>query len=277
MKSSKKQPSKSKLEQAETTTEEIVESVPEAIPESEKNTESYFLKRVIEGALFSAGKPLTAQELQKVFQEQQKPSLGEIRKGIQVLEKEYALKGVMLKEVASGWRFQVAQDVAQVITTVTEEKPQRQSRAFLETLALIAYRQPITRAEIEDVRGVQVSPNIIKHLLELEWIRVVGHKDVPGKPELFATTKDFLDHFSLKSLEELPPLTQLRDIDAIARELEEKELSMLSDPDTNQSEEMVENESHLANETPLKREEFSEIVMTAPQTDSNNEIESGAN
>jgi segregation and condensation protein B len=178
------------------------------------------LQRRIEAALFASSKALDENALIKLFPEGAQPSLGEVREALNALIATYDGRGVILKKIASGYRFQVAFDVAPDIQGLWQEKPQRNTRAFLETLALIAYRQPITRAEIEDIRGVQVSSNIIRQLLELEWIRVVGHKEVPGKPELFATTKGFLDHFSLETLEALPPLSALRDLDLVARDLE---------------------------------------------------------
>lgn len=173
------------------------------------------MQRIIEGALFSAHLPLSAQDIVKLFADEEKPSLGEVRAIIQNLQSQYADHGVALTEVASGYRFQVVDEVVPYLVHHMDEKPARYSRALLETLALIAYRQPITRGEIEDIRGVVVSTNIVQTLLEQEWIRVVGHKDVPGKPALYATTKTFLDHFGLKSLEELPPLAELKDFDSL--------------------------------------------------------------
>lgn len=170
---------------------------------------------IVEGALFAAKGPLSAQDIAKIFDEEEKPALAEIRKAMELLQKGYEKRGIRLVEVASGFRFQVADHVAPYIARSVEERPARYSRALLETLALIAYRQPITRGEIEDIRGVVVSTNIIKTLDEQEWIRVVGYKDVPGKPALYATTKAFLDHFGLKSLEELPPLSELKPIETI--------------------------------------------------------------
>ncbi|MGE3319139.1 MAG: SMC-Scp complex subunit ScpB [Candidatus Berkiella sp.] len=173
------------------------------------------LIRIVEGAIFAAGAPLSPQDIIKLFEEDEKPAIGDVRKAIEQLQKGYEKRGITLVEVASGYRFQVADHVAPYIAKSTEERPARYSRALLETLALIAYRQPITRGEIEDIRGVVVSTNIIKTLDEQEWIRVVGYKDVPGKPALYATTKMFLDHFGLKSLEELPPLSELKAIETI--------------------------------------------------------------
>lgn len=220
------------------------------------------LQRRIEAALFAFGKALDENAIIKLFPEGQEPALGEVREALNNLMAHYEGRGVVLKKIASGYRFQVAFDVAPDIQGLWQEKPQKHTRAFLETLALIAYRQPITRAEIEDIRGVQVSSNIIRQLLELEWIRVVGHKEVPGKPELFATTKSFLDHFSLDSLEALPPLSELRDLDLIAKELEAKESSQVSETPSLEEIE-AEEQRNFANSEGL-RDNFSEVVMTIP-------------
>jgi len=172
------------------------------------------LIQIIEAALFSASEPLTIDNLVKLFPEDEKPKAQEVRKALTELKKMNENRGVHLVEVASGFRYQVAADIVPHLANTTEEnKPTRYSRALLETLAIIAYRQPITRGEIEDIRGVVVSTHIVKTLDEHEWIRVVGHKDVPGKPALYATTKTFLDHFNLKSLEELPPLAELKNLE----------------------------------------------------------------
>lgn len=173
------------------------------------------MKRIVEGALMAAGEPLSVDRLQTLFPPELKPEAKEIRQIIQLLEQDFAERAIEIKEVSSGFRFQVRSDLAPYIGKLWEERPVRYSRALLETLALIAYRQPITRAEIEDVRGVAVSSHIIKILQDRDWVRVVGHKDVPGKPALFATTKQFLDYFGLKSLEQLPSLAEISQLDAI--------------------------------------------------------------
>lgn len=170
---------------------------------------------IVEGAIFASSVPVNAQDIAKLFDDEEKPALAEIRKAIELLQKGYERRGIRLVEVASGFRFQVSEGVAPYIVKSVEDRPARYSRALLETLSLIAYRQPITRGEIEDIRGVVVSTNIIKTLDEQEWIRIVGYKDVPGKPALYATTKTFLDHFGLKSLEELPPLSELKVVDMV--------------------------------------------------------------
>jgi segregation and condensation protein B len=171
--------------------------------------ESY-LKNVIEAALLAAGNPVPLTELQRLFEEAVRPDTGELRAALGVLAAEYAGRGIELKETAGGFRIQVRRELAPEISRLWPERAARYSRALLETLALIAYRQPITRAEIEAVRGVAVNPNIIRTVIERNWVRVVGHRDVPGHPELLGTTRDFLDYFSLKSLDELPPLAQLQ-------------------------------------------------------------------
>ena len=150
------------------------------------------------------------------------PERGAIREALAELTEDFAGRGFELKEVASGFRIQVREGYAQWVSRLWDERPPRYSRALLETLALIAYRQPITRAEIEDIRGVAVSSNIVKTLLEREWVRVVGHKELPGRPAMYATTRQFLDYFNLKSLAELPTLSELRDLEQISAELVEQ-------------------------------------------------------
>lgn len=179
------------------------------------------LKNTIEAVLMSAEKPLKVNEIELLFAgDSDMPSRDEIRQALKQLDEDYANRGFELKEVASGFRIQVKQDYSMWVGRLWEEKPARYSRALLETLALIAYRQPITRGEIEEIRGVSVSSNIIKTLMEREWIKVLGHKDVPGKPALYGTSKEFLDYFNLKSLEDLPTLAELKDLDQMHRELD---------------------------------------------------------
>lgn len=185
-------------------------------------TASSELMILIEGVLFSSTVPLSVETLGRIITEEgKKPVLGRIREALAALQKQYDNRGIELVQVATGYRFQVAGPAVPYVAKTLEERPARFSRALLETLALIAYRQPITRGEIEDIRGVVVSTQIMKTLDELEWIRVVGHKDVPGKPGLYATTKTFLDHFGLKNLDELPPLAALEDFASIAAPIPE--------------------------------------------------------
>ena len=181
------------------------------------------LKNIVEGALLAAGRSLNLDDLQTLFEESARPDKGALKKAIDALREEYAERGIEIKETASGFRIQVKQMYAEWVSRLWEERPTRYSRALLETLALVAYRQPITRAEIEDVRGVSVSTSIVRTVQERDWIRVVGHRDVPGRPAMYGTTKTFLDYFGLKSLDELPTLAELRDIDSINVELDLKE------------------------------------------------------
>ncbi len=210
---------------------------------------------IVEGVLFAASEPLTADAISKLFIDEAKPKVQDIKKVIAQLKITYQDRGIELVEVATGFRFQVAQVVVPYIAKTIEEKPARYSRALLETLALIAYRQPITRGEIEDIRGVVVSSNIIKTLDEQGWIRVVGYKEVPGKPGLYATTKAFLDHFGLKSLGDLPPLAQLQDFDAFAPNIdgESEEVS----PEENQLELNIEEAAGVAEQASEDPEEAS--------------------
>jgi segregation and condensation protein B len=178
------------------------------------------IKKILEAILLAAARPLTVEQLQSLFAGGVVPERGDIRAALKELVTDYENRGIELKQVASGYRIQVREEMQPWISRLWEEKPARYSRALLETLSLIAYRQPITRGEIEDVRGVSVSTSIIRTLLEREWVKVVGHRDVPGRPAMYATTRQFLDYFSLKSLDELPTLAELRDLSTIGAELE---------------------------------------------------------
>ena len=178
------------------------------------------LKRIIEAALLAAGQPLNLDKLQSLFPEGERPERDELRASLEDLGADCAERGIELKEVASGYRLQVKQELAPWIVRLYDERPPRYSRALLETLVLIAYRQPISRAEIEDIRGVSVSTNIVKTLQEREWIRVVGFREVPGRPALYGTTREFLDYFNLKGLGDLPTLAEVRSLEAIASEMD---------------------------------------------------------
>lgn len=171
------------------------------------------LAPLLEAFLLASGKAQSLERLYELFEEAERPEPGVFKKALEVLRKSCAGRAFELKEVASGYRLQIREDYAPWVGRLWEERPQRYSRALLETIALIAYRQPITRGEIEDVRGVAVNTNIIKTLLEREWVRIVGYREVPGKPAMFATTKAFLDHFNLKNLDELPSLAELREME----------------------------------------------------------------
>ena len=177
------------------------------------------LVEIIEGALLAAGESLSKKQLAQLFDELDRPSTSDITAALAEVAERCDGRGFELAEVASGFRFQVRQNLSPWVSKLWVERPVRYSRALLETLSLIAYRQPITRGEIEDIRGVAVSSNIMKSLLEREWVKVVGHRDVPGKPAMYATTREFLDYFNLKSLDQLPPLANVKDLETVTSAL----------------------------------------------------------
>lgn len=188
------------------------------------------LKQIVEGLLMASDKPLNLDDMYKIFyNEDNNFELITLKEVIDEIASDCAQRGIELKEVASGWRFQVRPELSLWVNKLYQERPPKYSRALLETLSLIAYRQPITRAEIESVRGVAVGSNIIKTLLEHEWVKVIGHKEVPGRPAIFATTKKFLDHFNLKSLRELPELMEFTE--AAVEEIAAKNNSEIVDQD----------------------------------------------
>jgi segregation and condensation protein B len=172
------------------------------------------LKDIVEAALFASPQPLNVESLRNLFEEGERPEPNAIRQAIEELTQEYAARPVQVQQIASGFRFQVRDGYSRWLSRLFEERPVRYSRALLETLAIIAYRQPVTRGEIEDVRGVAVSSSIVRTLQEREWVQVVGHKEVPGRPALYATTREFLDYFGLKALDELPALAAFAEPDA---------------------------------------------------------------
>jgi len=183
--------------------------------------EKDLLRKILEGAIMAAGQPLTVMKLQGLFEEEDEaPTKENIQAALEEIQADCQSRGYELKEVATGWRFQVREETAPWVGRLWDEKPQKYSRALLETLALIAYRQPITRGDIEEIRGVAVSSHIIKTLTERDWVKVVGHRDVPGRPSLYATTKQFLAYFNLKSLEELPTLGEIRDLEDLNKSLD---------------------------------------------------------
>lgn len=184
------------------------------------NLDTQKLKNIVESALFAAGEPLSVDRLLTLFEEEERPEKKDVQEIIVTLQQECEGRGIELREVSKGFRYQARSDVSRWVSRLWEERAPRYSRALLETLALVAYRQPITRAEIEDIRGVAVSSSIMKTLQERGWIRIVGHRDVPGKPAMYATTREFLDYFNLKGLDDLPTLAELRDIDKINAELD---------------------------------------------------------
>lgn len=182
--------------------------------------ESQYRKNVIEAALLAAGRPLDVASMLELFEEHERPTAEELGEILRTLAEEYKGRALQLVEVASGWRAQVREAYSAPVSRLWQERPTKYSRALLEILSLIAYRQPITRAEIEDVRGVTVNPNIVRTLTERGWIRVVGHREVPGRPELLGTTREFLDYFGLNGLDQLPALADLKDMDNVGVQLE---------------------------------------------------------
>jgi segregation and condensation protein B len=190
------------------------------------------LRKIVEGAILAASQPMTVVRIIELFDEAVAPSKDEVLAAIQDIQNDCAERGFELKEVASGFRFQVRETLAPWVNRMWDEKPQKYSRALLETLALIAYRQPITRGDIEEIRGVAVSSHIMKTLMERDWVKVVGHRDVPGRPSLYATTRQFLDYFNLKNLEELPTLSEIRDLDELNNVLNLGDEEGLGEKDT---------------------------------------------
>jgi segregation and condensation protein B len=175
---------------------------------------------MIEAAMLAAGRPMGIDRLQSLFGDDEPPAKQAIRAVVMELQSDYAERGIEVAEVGSGFRIQIRTSMAHQLEKLWDERPPRYSRALLETMAIIAYRQPVTRGEIEDIRGVAVSTNIVRTLLERNWIKVVGHRDVPGKPAMFGTTKEFLDYFGLKKLDDLPPLSELKDFENLNIQLD---------------------------------------------------------
>ncbi|MEL0167553.1 MAG: SMC-Scp complex subunit ScpB [Pseudomonadaceae bacterium] len=190
------------------------------------------IEHIVEAALLAAGRALSIDKLRELFDEDRMPGFDDIRKALENIAVSYQGRAIELREVASGWRLQVREAYGPWVARLWEERPQRYSRALLETLSLIAYRQPITRGEIEDIRGVAVSTQIVKTLLDREWVRIVGHRDVPGRPAMYATTRQFLDYFNLRSLNELPPLAAVREMDEFDLE---PQLALSADGESAQS------------------------------------------
>ena len=212
---------------------------------------SDLIKKIVEGALMAAGKSLDISHLERLFEDDERPPRDQLRAALEEIDTDCRERGFELKQTASGYRFQVSQELATWVNRLWEEKPKRYSRAMLETLSLIAYRQPLTRGDIELVRGVAVSSEIIKTLQEREWVRVVGYRDVPGKPALFATTKQFLDYFNLKSLDDLPALGEIKDLTDLDPALEltlAQGVAATSDDappaDTSDNESVIESQPH---------------------------------
>jgi segregation and condensation protein B len=178
------------------------------------------LKNLIEATLLAAGRPVTEAQMLELFDERERPSGEQVQEALTALIADYETRGIELREVASGWRIQIRSRCVDLVSRLWQERASRYSRALLETLALVAYRQPITRSEIEEIRGVAISSSIMRTIQERNWIRVVGHREVPGRPELLGTTKEFLDYFGLQSLDKLPTLAELRDLENVGVQLE---------------------------------------------------------
>ncbi len=230
---------------------------------SQEKTNQEKIQNIIEAALMVANQPLSINRLLSLFEEdaQLNPERNDVRSALEQLQLDYQERGIEIVEVASGFRVQARNDYAEWINRLFDERPPRYSRALLETLAIIAYRQPITRAEIEDIRGVSVSSSIVKTLQEREWVKVVGHRDVPGKPALLATTRNFLDYFNLKKLSDLPALSDIKDFDSINPDLfdalNEEEQKMLQEQNT---------EGEQTATAPVVTEETAETANEAPVT-----------
>ena len=216
------------------------------------------LKHIIEATLLAAGRPVPTQQLLDLFDERERPTPEQMKAALDLLTADYAERGIELVEVASGWRIQVRPRVADVVSRLWQERPSRYSRALLETLALVAYRQPITRSEIEEIRGVSISSTIMRTLQERNWIRIVGHREVPGRPELLGTTREFLDYFGLKSLDQLPTLAELKDVETIGVQLELPAGDATGSVEENTTEAVGEAESDAASEAVAESENPSE-------------------
>ena len=239
------------------------------------------LKMIIEGALLAAGRELSLNQLEKLFDEDllgriadeddvraDRPARDQIKAVLEDIAADCVGRGFELKQTGSGYRFQVRQELSQWVNKLWDEKPKKYSRALLETLALIAYRQPITRGDIEEIRGVSVSSEIIKSLLEREWVRVVGHRDVPGRPALYATTKQFLDYFSLKSLEQLPALNEIKDIEEINPELAlDAAQQLVEGADSDQSVETGLVDANVSSDEDVETHETEKIIEPIDETE----------
>ncbi len=225
------------------------------------------IRHFVEAALIAAGRPLNIDQLQGLFDGRSAPQKSEIREAISVLNEEYSDRGLLIAEVASGFRMQIKPAMADRLHKLWEERPPRYSRALFETLALVAYRQPITRGEIEEVRGVAVSSNIIRTLIERDWVRAVGHRDVPGRPEMFGTTKYFLDYFGLKKLDDLPPLADLSDWESLRLQLDLPEVKEEIEAPPPESTEIP----ALIAEAESEEEESDDVVMSDDEIDAVNQ------
>lgn len=228
------------------------------------------LKAIIEGFIFASDKAMSVDRIISLFPENEEPEKQDVVSALEELQKDYEGRGIELNKVSTGYRFQVRQEFTPWVSRLWDEKPARYTRALLETLALIVYRQPITRGEIEEIRGVAVSTNIIKTLQEREWVRVVGHRDVPGRPALYATTKDFLNYFNLETLDQLPPLSDIKDLDTIVSELDpDKNSELIEAIEEMKTAENLEVETDIVEEESVAAEENekAEIEEKNPESD----------
>ncbi len=230
------------------------------------------LKNIIEAALMVTERPLNLNRLLGLFEnEPDQPERSDIRAAIEELQQDYLERGIELKEISSGYRFQARSEYGEWINRLFEEKPPRYSRALMETMAIIAYRQPITRGEIEDIRGVSVSSSITKTLQEREWIKIVGHRDIPGKPELLATTKQFLDYFNLRKLADLPALAEIKDFNDINPDLfDSLEGQGVDDSDQN-NHEQAEEITNSSEDNELENTAQDEIIDEVETSETNDE------
>ena len=239
------------------------------------------LKHIIEATLLAAGRPVPTQQLLDLFDERERPTPELMKAALDLLTADYAERGIELVEVASGWRIQVRPRVADVVSRLWQERPSRYSRALLETLALVAYRQPITRSEIEEIRGVSISSTIMRTLQERNWIRIVGHREVPGRPELLGTTREFLDYFGLKSLDQLPTLAELKDVETIGVQLELPAGDAAASEEANTTETIGEAESDTPTEAVAESDNASEesdselLADSAEEGDEDSEEDEG--
>ena len=217
------------------------------------------LLRILEGVLLAAEAPLSVSQIKELFDEPDKPAVSEIRDALKVISAKYSEAGFELKEVASGFRFQIRDELSPWVSKLWQERPQKYSRALLETLSLKAYRQPITRGEIEEIRGVSLSSSILRTLHEREWVRVVGHRDVPGRPSLYATTRNFLDYFNLKSLDQLPALADVSEFESLTGELE---LEQKNDSKVTESDHEVIAQVHQITNNDMDERDVDDIALT---------------
>lgn len=232
------------------------------------------IKNILEAAIMVADEPLSIDRMLSLFAEDggEPPTRDEIRNALNSLGEDYTERGIELKQVASGYRLQAKSDVAEWVNRLWVERPPRYTRALLETLAIIAYRQPITRGEIEAIRGVSVSTNVIKTLLEREWVKVAGHRDVPGRPAVYASTRQFLDYFNLKTLSELPTLSELRDLDEIATDLFQEKFEVVAGENPKQDQQIAD-ESEEVTSSDEDAESIDEQDISELQSESDSESE----